>query len=77
VDSQLSGPAATRTFVLGAVYDFLDQCCQRENPLVLGQGYPRDRAVAELERWAQSRGLPVAEIDPAMFRNAIKSGVLK
>lgn len=70
-------PKATRVFVLGAVYDFLDQCCRRENPLLLGQGYPRDRAIAELERWATERGLPVSEIDPALFRNAIQSGVLK
>jgi hypothetical protein len=68
---------ATRKFVLGAVYDFLDHCCQRENPLVLGQGYSRDRAVAEMERWAQSRSLPTQEIDPALFRRAIQTGALK
>jgi hypothetical protein len=77
VDNQLSGPAATRTFVLGAVYDFLDHLCQRENPLLVGQGYPRDRAVAELERWADARGLPKNEIDPALFHRAIQTGALK
>jgi len=73
----MDSAGATRAFVLGAVYDFMDHCCKRENPLVIGQGYARDRLVAEFELWVKQKGLPIEGINPDMFRRACQTGALK
>lgn len=65
----------TNELVLGAVYDFLDHCCKRENPLVVGQTYSRERVIKEFEVWAKSRNLPINEINIETFRRACTGGL--
>lgn len=61
---------ATNELVLGGVYDFIDHCCKRENPLLVGQSYPRERVIKEFETWAAARNLPINQTNVEFFRRA-------
>jgi hypothetical protein len=68
--------AQTRHFVLGAVFDFVLYCFNREMPMVVGGSYPRDKFIDEFEKWATDRGLPLDKIDRDAFQAACNHKLL-
>ena len=66
----------TCAFVLGAVFDFVLHCVNRDMPMVVGRGYPRDKFIEEFEAWAKQRTLSLNKIDIDGFRLACESKLL-
>lgn len=66
----------TRALLLGAVYHFMDHLCRRENPLVVGGSYPRDRIVEHFELWAKENNLSLSKINADGFRDMLKKRII-
>lgn len=72
----MSAADQTRHFVLGAVFDFVLYCFNREMPMVIGGAYPRDRFIDEFEKWATDRGLVLDKIARDEFQHACEQKLL-
>jgi hypothetical protein len=67
---------ATRGLILGAVFDFVLRCCNRDPAIIVGKGYPRDKFIEEFEAWARANELKLDKIDLDQFRAACKAKLL-
>lgn len=72
----MNGAESTRAFLLGGVFDFVLDLAQREPPIVIGKGYPRDKLIEQFEAWAARHNLKLTKIDVDSFREACKRNLL-
>lgn len=67
----------TAPFITGAVIDFLLFIAERENPLIVGRDYPRDKLVEAFNTWAKLRDIDISTVDVETWRNACRQGFFK
>ena len=72
----MSAADQTRGLILGAVFDFVLQVCNRDPAIVVGVGYPRDKFIDAFETWAKERGLTLDHINLEDFRRACEAKLL-
>ena len=60
---------------MGAVVDFMLHLCEREQPLVVGQDYPNDKVIDEVQDWAKKRNIDLRKgINRPLWIEACESG---
>jgi hypothetical protein len=65
-----------RALFTACLADLLFHLMARQQPMVIGANYPRDKLVLEFEKWAALRNLNISKMDMELWNNLWKSKLL-